>query len=245
LAADILLYRVLRVVDLPWRNRPRRIRLHPDVELLYRLNRGDILALREVWIYEAYRLPFDVVPRTMIDLGAHIGLTSVWLARRYGCSSILAVEPFSENAQLLRTNIDVNQIDAEIVEAAVGPVDGVARFEAAKDSTSGRISAEGHDVRIVSMPTLIERLRAKSSTDFLNVDLVKLDIEGGEQALLEGDKSWLGRVRSIIVEFHPRWVDYGGLVRTLERAGFQYVPAESVHAGSMDGFVRADLQAEA
>jgi len=48
----------------------------------------------------------------------------------------------------------------------------------------------------------------------------------------------LERVGAIIIEFHPMQVDYPRLVERLERAGFRYVPSESVWEGSMDAFVR-------
>jgi FkbM family methyltransferase len=235
LAVDIVLYRVLRLIDLPRLNSARLIRLRPDVKLLYRLNRGDILALRETWIHEAYKLPFDVVPDTVVDLGANIGLTSVWLANRYGCSTLIAVEPLPENVRLLRANLKMNRIAAEVFEAAVGASDDVAPFEPSKDSTAGRLGSAGVDVRVISMTSLLESLAPGS-----RVDLLKLDIEGGEQALLEGDSDWLEQVRSMIVEFHPKLVDYVGLVHTLEREGFRYIAAGSVHSGSMDGFIRAN-----
>ena len=57
------------------------------------------------------------------------------------------------------------------------------------------------------------------------IDLLKIDIEGGEQALLaEGDASWLSRVHEIIIEFHPTLVNTKGLLACLKKAGFDYSP---------------------
>src|SRR2546426_10747489 len=69
-ASDVFLYRLARVVPLPQRNVTRRIRVHGGIELHYRLNRGDMQSIREVWIDECYRLPFEVVPDRLVDLGA-------------------------------------------------------------------------------------------------------------------------------------------------------------------------------
>ena len=44
----------------------------------------DIFEIREVWIDEAYRLTDGFSPMVVVDLGAHIGLTTLWLAKRYG-----------------------------------------------------------------------------------------------------------------------------------------------------------------
>src|SRR6185503_9090303 len=70
-------------------DRQRRVRLCDGTRLTYRLNRGDLQGIREVWCEEAYRLPFDRLPRTFVDLGANIGLTTVWMCRNYGCDRVV------------------------------------------------------------------------------------------------------------------------------------------------------------
>ena len=71
-----------------------------------------------------------------------------------------------------------------------------------------------------------------------HIDLLKIDIEGGEQALLTSNTEWLAAVDAIVAEFHPNVVDYAGLIERLVANGFRYVPAGSVWSGSMDAFVR-------
>jgi hypothetical protein len=90
----------------------------------------------------------------------------------------------------------------------------------------------GTEVPMISMATLLD------THGITTVDLLKIDIEGGEQALFDGDIDWLSRVRAIIVEFHPDVVDYDGLVRRLVEQGFRYVRAGTAWPGSMDVFVR-------
>ena len=232
-ATDALLYRVLRFVRLPSIDRERQIRLRGEVRLTYRLNRGDITSIREVWLDEAYQLPSTAKSDVLIDLGANIGLTSVWLAKRYGYSTIIAVEPSPTNARLAQTNLENNGIAAEIIEAAVGPTDGSAFFEDHEVSTYGRVNSGGRLVPMLSMQSVFRKLPIGSS-----VDLVKLDIEGGEEALLEGDLSWLEHVQGIIAEFHPSVVDYPRMIKILQDAGFHYIVAGSAHSGSMDTFIR-------
>jgi FkbM family methyltransferase len=144
------------------------------------------------------------------------------------------VEPSPENARLARLNLRLNKIEAEVVEAAVGASDGTVYFEEAVDSNVGHIAANGRPVRQVSMQTVLERLPPGAE-----VDLVKMDIEGGEGPLFEANLGWLGRVRSIIAETHRDLIDHSALVRTLEGQGFRYIPAHSVKEfETLDGFVR-------
>ena len=211
------------------------IRVKGGVKLHYRLNRGDLQSIREVWIDECYRLPFDLLPNRFVDLGANIGLTSLWFARRYGSHSIIAIEPSPDNARLTRLNLADNQIAAEVIEAAVGARDGTALFEDADDSNVGHINGiGGRRVTMISMETVLGKLSAGSE-----VDLVKMDIEGGEGPLLSDNLGWLGRVRSIIAEFHPTLIDYPAVIKTIEGQGFRYLPAHSAsNFDSMDAFIR-------
>jgi len=64
----------------------------------------------------------------------------------------------------------------------------------------------------------------KTYWDEGRIDLLKLDIEGGEQELLRFQLEWLQRVDAIIAEFHPDCVDYPGLVAKLQQHGFRYIP---------------------
>jgi FkbM family methyltransferase len=239
LGTDVLLSRLARVLPRIDRERERSIRVRGNVQLFYRLNRGDMQSIREVWIDECYRLPFDVAPTRVVDLGANIGLTSLWFAHRYGCSTIIAVEPSPSNARLTRLNLERNGVNAEVVEAAVGPRDGTGFFAAERDSNLGRLQTAGRAVPIVSMATLLSKL-----PEGAEVDLLKLDIEGGEEALLKENVLWLRRVKAIIAEFHPDVIDYPAAIRAIEQQGFRYIPAHSAaDFDSMDAFVRQEVAA--
>ena len=235
LDTDLLISKAIRFLPQASTNQERKVRLRGGVELCYRLNRGDIQSIREVWYAGAYRLPFPLDVKVVIDLGAQIGLASVWLHRRHECHQILAIEPSPSNARLARINFALNDVPGEIIQAAVGPRIGEAFFEERVDSNLGRVGvgAGSLTVPIVSMASLFEHYLGSS-----RVDLVKMDIEGGEQALLEGDLAWLERVHALIVEFHPSLVDYPGLVRKIERAGFRYFRSSSVFPGNADSFLR-------
>ena len=235
LARDLALSRLIRYVRFPGINHARCIRVTDGVKILYRLNRGDIQSIREVWMDEAYRLPINVRPKIVVDLGANIGLTSLWLAKRYGCDKIIAIEPSVENARIARQNLENNGVSAEVVEAAVGPTDGMVDFSEVGESNMGRTGFGDRTVPMLSMFSVLSRLPSPGY-----VDLLKMDIEGAEQELLTGDLNWLQKVKSLIIEFHPTLVDYPGLVNRLRECGFDYIPAGTAHPDSMDFFVRRD-----
>jgi FkbM family methyltransferase len=235
LATDMLLFRALRIGGFGLRNRERMITLANGLRIIYRLNRGDLQSIREVWFDEVYQLPYSANVTRIVDLGANIGLTTLYFSQRYNLTHLVAVEPNPANASLVRKNCEMNRIRAIVIEAAVGPSDAIAYFSDSVDSNLGAVSAQGREVRMVSMATIC------SEGDIACIDLLKMDIEGGEQALLTGSLGWLSHVQNIMAEFHPTCVDYPGLISILEANGFSYIKCGSISPNSCDTFYRRDV----
>ncbi|HKV63388.1 MAG TPA: FkbM family methyltransferase [Candidatus Acidoferrum sp.] len=222
---------------LPWWGgnrvgRLRNVRLQGGVELCYRLNKGDLHSIREVWFDEAYRLPFGSPSGTLLDLGANIGLTSVWLAKKYPFERVIAVEPDRSNAILARRNLDLNAIKSEVLEAAIGPHEGTVGFDSNQISNLGRVSENGLPVAMITVDTILEKSACPK------LALVKIDIEGGEQELFDGSLGWLDRTDAIIIEFHPAPVDPPKIIKTVEARGFTFIRSNSAFPGNMDYFKR-------
>jgi len=215
-ATDVLRYRLLRLTDVGL-DAERTIRLRTGETITYRLNRGDILAVQETFLNDAYDFGDAVAHAdTIVDLGANIGLTGVWLARRLGARIVVGVEANPANAALARRNYAQNDVTGVVLDAAIADRDGTAFFSDEKVATTGQLAASGRPVRTVSFDTVLAALGADRA------DLVKLDIEGGEGALLAGDPEWTARVGAIVAELHPDDADIPAVVATLRRAGFTY-----------------------
>ena len=233
IATDLLLCRLLRFLQLPPSNKKRQIRMRGNICITYRLNLGDVQSICEVWLQESYKLPFTAKSDVLVDLGANIGLTSLWLAKRYGYSTIIALEPSFENARLARMNLETNGVRALVLEAAIGPEDATAFFDDNEESNRGRVSSSGRPVIMLTMRSVLSNLPSGTA-----VDLVKMDIEGGEEPLLNGNREWLGCTQAIIVEFHPTLIDYPSAINILKNEGFRYIASGTAHKDSMDTFVR-------
>jgi hypothetical protein len=89
------------------------------------------------------------------------------------------------------------------------------------------------EVKMISMATVLADLDTSEE-----IDLVKMDIEGGEEELLSANLSWLSRTKAIIAELHPPLIDYQKTIKIIEKEGFQYIPANTVHHNNMDAFLR-------
>jgi FkbM family methyltransferase len=231
LMGDILAAKVRRSPT----NTPKSIHVPNLGTVSYRRNKGDLWSLREVILDECYRFPRPLQPRVLIDLGANIGLTSLWLSHAHKLSRIVAVEPDPSNLELARQNLSQLKVEVTLVAGAVGAEDGFASFGRSELSNMGAMAYNqpGH-TRVISMPTLL-----KENGIVGTIDLLKIDIEGGEADLFSKNLDWLGQVDAIIAEFHPTVIDVEPILTAICSQGFVYIPPHSVFKGNMGAFVRS------
>src|SRR5437588_7740528 len=103
---------------------------------------NDIYTLHEIATEEIYasvcRACLD--PQTIVDLGANIGLASLYFAERFRSARIIAVEPFAPNVELLRQNLSALCASGRctIVEKAIWSSSSVV--EAAPLQSTGHVN---------------------------------------------------------------------------------------------------------
>lgn len=183
----------------------------PARQTLYLREVGsDILTFNEVLMDEVYRPVVEHVRdcRTVIDLGANIGLATLYLAAHYPACRFFAVEPNPDTFRLLDMNLRglVRDGRAEILRGAVWGSEArlAADRRRAADHFSAFATVEAQGVEaspdeaIEGVP--IQELIGRAGFD--RVDLIKADIEGAEVELFKGDLEWLRRVGALAVEFH-------------------------------------------
>ena len=192
----------------------------------YRAHRGDVQGIREIFIDEIYRLPRGVAPISLVDLGANIGLASVWLGTTYPLARIVAVEPIAENLALLQRNAEANGLSVDIIPTAVGTESGEVRFADTGTTNMGRVSDDGGlVVPVTELREILQRIAVRPA-------LLKMDVEGMEGPLLtQLDPSWVTEFSAIVMEMHPEYVDIGELVSLIQRQGFSYTPSYEVTEG--------------
>ena len=197
--------RGLRVLWLKQRGPGHRATIrHRDLAgpITIRTGSSDLAIFDEVVMGGGYAFPLSAPPAVILDIGANIGLATLWFKQRYPSARIIAVEPDAENFSLLQLNTK-GLVGVELVRAAIAPADGRIGFQreglnpSAYHIRSLETGEEG--VPAISMTTLLERF------DLQKVDVLKLDIEGAEKELFEAaDLSWMDRVHTFAVELHDR-----------------------------------------
>jgi FkbM family methyltransferase len=208
----------------------------PDGLLLYynfsdpRATRGDGQSLDFIRHADAPRLEQFIIDQvqdgsTYFDVGANNGYYyALKLGRRHPGAHIFAFEPDPKILGHLRRNIEINNIaNVRIVPVALADKTGRAAMTAALGA-SNFLVADGQE------PSAEELITVARDTidDFLEREkiadpcLIKIDIEGGEFAFLQGAAVCIVRCQPILVmELDDQWLRRAGvsldeLMRLLE-----------------------------
>lgn len=183
---------------------------HPGVRHPFhlRLRTSDLPTYDQIFVHQEYDFRTTEPLRTIVDAGANIGLTSIFLANRYPDARIVAIEPEASNFELLKKNVapypnvvpvnaalwcrnePVNVVDPGLDKWGFMTVEGAS----AGDSAAPRCHAvDGLTVdRIMDLH------------GFTRIDLLKVDIEGAEKEVFEDTSRWIDRVDAVILELHDR-----------------------------------------
>ncbi len=173
---------------------------------------GDVVTLGEVFHDRQYEPPADLewelAPvRRVIDLGANIGLFGAFAAARWPQAEIVAFEPDPGNASVHERTIELNALDGRwrLIRAAAGASSARAEFMAGG-------AALAHLVDVLEGAASPQDGQRRIEVDVQDVlgliadaDLLKLDIEGGEWAILGDPRFRRSPPRAVVLEYHPRF----------------------------------------
>ena len=146
------------------------------------------------------------VRKTIIDIGANIGIFSIYAAWQ-GCEKIIAIEPNTISYNTLVKNIEANDLQHKIaaLHIAVSNVSGESIF-IPRDSNPENVSLafvneqqldSYETVTTLSLPDIIK------DSQLQQIHLLKMDCEGAEfQILLSMQASDLKCIENIVMEYH-------------------------------------------
>lgn len=231
--------------ELAGRNLEARYRLRETGAFVHvRHPRLDMWVIDELFHRQVYRPPKEVfhllasLPRPVrfADLGAHVGMASVFFGSLFPEARVTAFEPNSSSAEVLRRTIKSNGVDDRwtVIQACAATEEGNAEFSDAFHIS--RMSPRQ------STPTSLERDRATASVPTVDVfpligdaDLVKIDIQGGEWAVLGDPRFSDLAAKAVVLEYHPHLcpaADPGPhAVGLLRQAGFTVGTISDHHGG--------------
>ncbi len=165
-----------------------------------RMNNSDLPLLAEILCSDECVVDLSWQPRTVLDLGANIGLTAVKLHQQFPLAKLIAVEPDRNTVAVCRLNVS-HMSNATVLHAAIGYGAGTVRCVNPNEPSISRRFEDCDEDDAQSVKALSIR-RILDEHDCEPPILIKMDIEGSESACFANSISWLPLVRGVLVEPH-------------------------------------------
>lgn len=186
----------------------------------------DLKAFWQIFLRRVYRV--DSTDRVIVDLGANIGIFTLYAARRAPQANIFSVEPFPSTFRRLLATVGDHHLDDRVTclnVAAAGSSATRLMPEAAVPSQRRALSPVDFSANASTVPQVIgNTLEALFDENHLqHVNLLKVDIEGSEyEVFLSTSPNVLKRIDRIALEYHGDSTPYNKqqLFDHLRSAGF-------------------------
>jgi FkbM family methyltransferase len=147
-------------------------------------------------------------PLRMIDAGANVGFSSLYMAKQFKDARIICVEPSSENVKQIHYLIETNTTCKElrVIQKALAE-SNEKRFElhhGFRDQKDWSITTAEHSNGRIESVSIDEILKQNNWSE---LTLLKIDIEGAERFIFRkgNDLSFLNKTRLIAIEIHDEF----------------------------------------
>lgn len=169
----------------------------------------DIHAFAQIFLQREYELELPFMPSTIIDAGANVGYASLFFNSCFRDAEIVALEPDQQNFSILTENCghiakvklenkalhSEGKLQLDLLDSGLGST-GFATSESTSESGANTVES-------ISPKDILE------SMNWNSIDLFKIDIEGGEQALFSAHtEHWLPKTKCVVIEFHERFEEH-------------------------------------
>lgn len=184
-------------------------------------------SLDEIFVEKVYQFIPDSEPHKIIDAGANIGLSAIFLKNIFPKAQITALEPDPQIFALLQENIRSfgYEKDVHLLNAAAWINDETLEF-AAEGSVGGQVM-EQNESHAATIKVKSVRLRELIDSEIF---FLKIDIEGAEYKVLKDIKDQLFLIKNLFIEFHVRNHEENQLdeiLKWVRDAGFRYYIKEA------------------
>jgi FkbM family methyltransferase len=171
--------------------------------------------------------------RTVLDVGANVGVSIVPLLRLFGAEHGIAVEPAPHLQELLRLNLELNDLSERVRVLPIALSDRDGSFELAlspdnagdhrllmpEEGTDGTGTRTTVDVPVRRLDGLVD----EGTVDASHLGLIWLDVQGHEGHVMAGARELLASSIPIVTEFWPSALERtGGLERFREAVRSSY-----------------------
>ena len=213
------------------------------------------------YLRREYMRHTDYVPGdgwVVLDVGAYVGIYSLWVSRLVGDGFVIAFEPNPIAYRWLTSNIELNgATNIKALPYALGDEITKQRLYIAGGNIEASSLIMNHIINnpldkysivgefvvpVVTMDYVIDKSVEIVGRPVRHVDLVKVDVEGYEMRVLRGAERALreGLIDRFVIEVHTDQVSTKDLVRYL--ANYGYTMDKVVRFGNVKDMVYLRLK---
>jgi len=185
------------------------------------------ILIDEIFKKEIYSIDLNSKSPTIFDIGAYIGLSTIYFKDIYPNANIICFEPNPNVFPLLEENILKNDINnVTLHNIAVGKRDGYKDLFIDKSGKGAFSTASfSKDAWNGKQKSKSIRIKVERLSKYINntIDLIKMDIEGEEKNVLEELKESrkLEYIKNMLIEYHPKkGSSIKNILDLLKRNGF-------------------------
>ena len=176
---------------------------------------------KEIFADQSYFFKSQNQSPFILDCGTNIGLSILYFKHIYPTAKVVGFEPDPSIFAIAQANIKQHILnDVEIRNEAVWVADETLHFDsegADGGSISSKNSKASIQVKAIKLKTYLAAVE--------KVEMLKMDIEGAEIAVLLDCKEELSKVDNIFIEYHStigQPQQLGELIEMLQRLGMRY-----------------------
>ena len=182
-----------------------------------------VAGLKEIFIDKIYSLRLPDHPY-IIDCGANIGLSVIYMKKQYPDAEIVAFEPDNQNFDLLTKNVKASgYTNIDLRKEAVW-IENTTVYFSSSGTTDSHISIQNTgsvEVAAIRLKDLITR----------KIDFLKIDIEGAEYQVIKDVAERLDLVDNMFVEYHGSFEEnsqFLDMMKTISDKGFHFYFREAI-----------------
>ncbi len=203
---------------------------------------SDLDVFGQIYTFEEYKPLVEIFRKhfpegkelNIIDAGSNIGLTTVFLSKHFPEARFIAVEPDSNNFEIMSSNFKLNEIlQVEKIKGGVWSRNTHLKIISDfRDKNHWSIRVE-ETKDATELPAFsINYLLAVAQWN--TIDILKIDIEGSEKEVFTGanaDVSYLAKTKCIAIEIHDEFHCREAIYAILDHYNFDYIESGELTIG--------------
>ncbi|MDE1770868.1 MAG: FkbM family methyltransferase, partial [Thaumarchaeota archaeon] len=179
------------------------LKTRSGLKIRLRVNSTDLMAFTHVWLLREYEKPgFEIHSNdTIIDIGSHIGLFTLFASQFCRDGRIFCFEPVKENYDMLLFNLQLNNIiNVKPFNSAVSEKKGEVKIHLNDDESGHSMFISGTkfiQIQSTSLKDIID------SNNLEKCDCVKMDCEGAEYDIIDSlPEDYFNKIKKMCIEYH-------------------------------------------